>query len=56
MQVEEYECAFKQFDINGDGVITTVELGAMLRSIGLNPSHKEIQAGIYSFFQLLCYV
>ncbi|XP_063692440.1 calmodulin-A-like [Bolinopsis microptera] len=42
-QVEEYECAFKQFDINGDGVITTVELGAMLRSIGLNPSHKEIQ-------------
>lgn len=41
-QVEEYECAFKLFDTNGDGVITTDELGAMLNSIGLNPSQKEI--------------
>ena len=44
--MEEYECAFKQFDINGDGVISTAELGAMLRSIGLKPSQREIKVRV----------
>eukprot|EP00116_Pleurobrachia_bachei_P007365 sb/3467627/ len=40
-EVEEYECAYRRFDTNKDGVISTAELGAMLRSIGLKPSKRE---------------
>merc|ERR1711953_26342 len=33
---------FQMFDKDGDGTISTKELGAVLRSLGLNPGQDEI--------------
>ncbi|KAJ2820395.1 hypothetical protein FBU31_005240, partial [Coemansia sp. 'formosensis'] len=42
-QIGEYEEAFALFDKDGDGTITAVELGAVLKSAGQNPSDAELQ-------------
>ncbi|KAH7424218.1 hypothetical protein KP509_12G095500 [Ceratopteris richardii] len=42
-QIEEFRQAFKLFDKNGDGTVTTLELGGVMRSIGLNPTGAELQ-------------
>ena len=34
--------AFKLFDVDGDGTITTDELGTVMQQMGLNPSKKEL--------------
>ena len=31
------------FDKNGDGCISVVELGTVMRSVGQNPSNDELQ-------------
>lgn len=40
--LEEYKEAFNLFDRNGDGNITTAELGTVMRSLGQNPTEAEL--------------
>ena len=35
-QIEEFKEAFMLFDKDGDGTITTIELGTVMRSLGQN--------------------
>jgi calmodulin len=42
-QLQEFETAFNQFDSDKDGRITIQELGAMMRSIGQNPTDIELK-------------
>ena len=39
----EYKEAFSLFDRDGDGTITTEELGAVMRSLGQHPTESELQ-------------
>ena len=42
-QIAEFKEAFQIFDKEGDGSITTKELGTVMRSLGQNPSDDEIR-------------
>uniref|UniRef100_H0WBY2 EF-hand calcium-binding domain-containing protein 11 n=1 Tax=Cavia porcellus TaxID=10141 RepID=H0WBY2_CAVPO len=42
-QIAEFKEAFPLFDKDGDGTITTKELGTVLRSLGQNPTEAELQ-------------
>jgi len=42
-QREEFKQAFALFDKNGDGQITTKELGTVMRSLGQSPTDSELQ-------------
>uniref|UniRef100_A0A8C6QKP7 EF-hand domain-containing protein n=1 Tax=Nannospalax galili TaxID=1026970 RepID=A0A8C6QKP7_NANGA len=42
-QIEEFKVAFSIFDKDGDGTITTKELGIVLKSLGQNPTEAELQ-------------
>ncbi|ELK11536.1 Calmodulin [Pteropus alecto] len=42
-QIAEYKEAFSLFDEDGDGTITTKELGIVMRSLGQNPIEAEFQ-------------
>eukprot|EP01098_Paradermamoeba_levis_P008009 TRINITY_DN3336_c0_g2_i1.p1 TRINITY_DN3336_c0_g2~~TRINITY_DN3336_c0_g2_i1.p1 ORF type:complete len:173 (+),score=81.40 TRINITY_DN3336_c0_g2_i1:60-521(+) len=42
-QIEEYKEAFSHFDKDGDGSITTKELGTVMRSLGLSPTEEDLQ-------------
>lgn len=39
----EFKEAFSLFDKDGDGCITTKELGVVMRSLGQNPTEAELQ-------------
>ena len=41
-QVLEFKEAFSLFDRDGDGTITTKELGTVMRSLGQNPKEEEL--------------
>ena len=41
--IAEYKEAFALFDTDGDGSITTKELGIVMRSLGQNPTESELQ-------------
>lgn len=41
-QLEELKEAFAIYDLDGDGVITTRELGSVMQALGLNPTEAEI--------------
>ena len=41
-QVSEFKEAFSLFDKDGDGTITTKELGTVMRSLGQNPTQSEL--------------
>ncbi len=42
-QITEFKEAFALFDKDGDGTITTKELGTVMRSLGQNPTEAELQ-------------
>merc|ERR1711994_1238668 len=42
-QIAEFREAFLLFDKDGDGTITTIELGTVMRSLGQNPTEEELQ-------------
>merc|ERR1712051_920481 len=42
-QIAEFKEAFSLFDKDGDGTITTQEMGTVLRSLGQNPTEAELQ-------------
>ncbi|KAF5390954.1 hypothetical protein D9757_003961 [Collybiopsis confluens] len=42
-QINEFKEAFSLFDKDGDGTITTLELGTVMRSLGQNPNDAELQ-------------
>ena len=41
--ITEFKEAFSLFDKDGDGTITTKELGTVMRSLGQNPTEAELQ-------------
>ena len=43
-QVEQFRDAYNVFDKDGDGGITTEELGYVMRALGQNPSDEEVEA------------
>uniref|UniRef100_A0A8C9CY67 EF-hand domain-containing protein n=1 Tax=Phocoena sinus TaxID=42100 RepID=A0A8C9CY67_PHOSS len=42
-QMAEFKEAFSLFDKDGDGTITTKELGTVMRSLGQNSTEAELQ-------------
>ena len=42
-QIAEFKEAFSLFDKDGDGTITTKELGTVMRSLGQNPTEADLQ-------------
>lgn len=42
-QIAEFKEAFALFDKDGDGTITTIELGIVMKSLGQNPTEMELQ-------------
>ncbi|XP_069118629.1 uncharacterized protein [Argopecten irradians] len=42
-QLREVKEAFSLFDLNGDGRVTTKDLGSLVRSLGINPSEVEVK-------------
>merc|ERR1712118_654492 len=42
-QIAEFKEAFSLFDKDGDGTITTKELGTVMRSLGQNQTEAELQ-------------
>ena len=46
-QIAEYKEAFSLFDKDGDGTITTKELGTVMRSLGQNPTQAELKSMIH---------
>ncbi|OWM64164.1 probable calcium-binding protein CML18 [Punica granatum] len=43
-QIAELREIFRSFDKNGDGSLTQLELGSLLRSLGLKPSPEQLEA------------
>jgi len=43
VQVAEFKEAFNLFDRDGDGAISTDEVGTVMRSLGLHPTQKDVQ-------------
>lgn len=42
-QRAEFKEAFSLFDRDGDGTITTKELGTVMRALGQNPTEEELR-------------
>uniref|UniRef100_A0A2P2J009 Uncharacterized protein MANES_15G133900 n=1 Tax=Rhizophora mucronata TaxID=61149 RepID=A0A2P2J009_RHIMU len=47
--VEELEHVFKKFDVNGDGKISSSELGSILSNLGQEPEEDDLRTMITEF-------
>ncbi|XP_057963030.1 probable calcium-binding protein CML25 [Malania oleifera] len=47
--IEELELVFKKFDVNGDGKISSSELGSIMGSLGQPSSEEEVHKMIVEF-------
>lgn len=54
-QIAEFREAFQLFDKDGDGAITTKELGTVMRSLNLNPTEAELQDMVSVYHRPLSY-
>ncbi|EMS66519.1 Calmodulin-like protein 1 [Triticum urartu] len=52
-QIQEFREAFKLFDKDGDGTITTKELGTVMRSLGQHPTEDELKDMVEEFLGLV---
>merc|ERR1711872_1016998 len=43
VQIREFQDAFHRFDLTGSGVISSKQIGKVLRFIGQNPTEAELQ-------------
>ncbi|KAM3147209.1 EF-hand domain [Paramecium bursaria] len=43
IDLQEFKEAFALFDKDGDGTITIKELGMVMRSLGINPTYKDLK-------------
>ena len=41
-QIQEFKQTFSVFDNDGDGTITTSELGTVMKNLGQNPTKEEL--------------
>ncbi len=53
-QVAEFSEAFSLFDKDGDGVISTGDLGAVLRALGSSPTQTELQVWLRKVLIICC--
>ena len=49
LEIGEYKEAFQIFDKHGEGVISSKELGTIMRSLGVNPSDEDLKEIIENF-------
>ena len=42
-EIEQFKEAFSLFDKDGDGTVSTKELGSIMRSLGQNPTETELK-------------
>ena len=42
-ELDSFKETFMMFDKDGDGSVSTKELGAVMRSLGSNPTQEEIE-------------
>ena len=42
-ELEAFKETFLMFDKDGDGTVSTKELGAVMRSLGNNPTEEELE-------------
>jgi calmodulin len=62
LHIPEYWQAFSVFDADGDGTISTEELGNVMKSLGQNLTHEEVQTmiteidtdGMFNMLQTIC--
>lgn len=45
-EIEEFKQAFALFDKDGDGTISSKELGTVMRSLGQNPTEQELEVSL----------
>ena len=42
-QKEEFRAMFSLFDKDGDGTVSTSELGTVMKTLGQNPTEEELE-------------
>lgn len=53
-QIAEFKEAFSLFDKDGDGTITTKELGTVMRSLGQNPTEVKLYKSKMKVHFVMC--